>query len=743
MALTYKLISGFETGAPTGDGWTATGTVSDETTTYNSTNGGSHSAKINYNGATERKLRLTYTAAGVRAKFHLYAHVNTNPTSNHTENIFRVITSAPANIATLQLVTDTSGNCTLQVRNDVASTTPISGVSISKDAWHTIQFKVHIDPSNGILELILDGGSANTASSQNTGSSSPNTIDIGVIAPTNNGGSIDYYFDDFILATTDISGDGHVDKNAVVICRQGKSGAPTYNEWTKSSGSDAYSLWSDTPTSGTSNCVSPGTGDPLRQTMLVSAFDSTQTGHGTGTIGSSDTILFMRTVINALRSGGSGRTHEGLWRYASTDYRTTLTLTTSAAYYVFGHSNGTLSLTNVNASEVGGYKSGGAGGQSMTINDAWVMVAYIPTTGTTYSHSGGSVTGTRASSGFGFLAVAKGVSRERTMAGASTMLTAVASGVSRTQTRAATGNNLTALASGASRTSTRAQTFGGLIYNFGGVSVSANRNASLAVTIAPASGVSRTRSHQSTNQSLIAVSSGASRERTAAGTSTQLYAVTRGVSLSRSAAATRSNLFALATGASRNTSVSHTFAGTINAASGVCTTLSRQAVSPTLVAVSKATSRTNSHAATSHLLIATAKGASHVRTVSAALTVQYVVTKGVSSERSSAASRASLIAVSKGVANTDARAASRMVLIALAKGVSSGLTFAGSYSRQTHASSAASVTLTRGETAWSVISVSTDLEVVLLNDTNGSIGIRRGNIALRRHGQNSRVQIYK
>ena len=61
--------------------------------------------------------------------------------------------------------------------------------------------------------------------------------------------------------------------------------------------------------------------------------------------------------------------------FSSIDTDTTKTLTTSDAYYDDGVWTDT--LTNINAAEIGGVKSGGAGGQSMQIEDCWLMVDYL------------------------------------------------------------------------------------------------------------------------------------------------------------------------------------------------------------------------------------------------------------------------------------------------------------------------------------------------------------------------------
>jgi hypothetical protein len=94
------------------------------------------------------------------------------------------------------------------------------------------------------------------------------------------------------------------------------------------------------------------------------------TALSTATFGASKICMF------ALRSSGSARTHELRRRVDTTDTDTAFTLTTATAYYQTGPLS--LSYTDLNALQIGGEKSGGAGGRSMEIRDMWVQVHYTP-----------------------------------------------------------------------------------------------------------------------------------------------------------------------------------------------------------------------------------------------------------------------------------------------------------------------------------------------------------------------------
>jgi hypothetical protein len=94
-----------------------------------------------------------------------------------------------------------------------------------------------------------------------------------------------------------------------VIARQPNAGgSPTYNAWTKSTGTDAGALLNDTPFS-TADFVSSST-SAAAQTAEIATFASTQTGHGTGTIASGDTVNGVKAALiaktdNLTRQAGS------------------------------------------------------------------------------------------------------------------------------------------------------------------------------------------------------------------------------------------------------------------------------------------------------------------------------------------------------------------------------------------------------------------------------------------------------
>jgi hypothetical protein len=378
------LIDGFELGAiTTAPGWaTTSGTL--ESTTVKS---GAYSSKGTL-GTGNTFLLSSLNKTALYMKAWVYFDIATNVTTQSTITLMRIRTSAPADIAMVEAVVTTGGAITLQVVNAVASTTPISGISMSAGAWHCIEFKCTINASTGILEIKLDG-STTTASSQNTGSTNIGQGEYLFSRTAGTGGSINQYWDD--LAIDDAAHCGQ----SKIICRQ-TSANPSWNTgddtWAKSTGTTAYNLWDDTPHSETDYCDSSTNTGSLEQRGKIATFSSTQTGHGSDTIGSSDTINVAQIIARCKRSGGSGRTHYLLYGDHNSDNQTNLSLSTSYAYYAAPiYTNTVNNLTNTNDQEIGGGKSA-SGGQDMFISDMWMMVEYTPV---------GSVTTTQTIQGRG------------------------------------------------------------------------------------------------------------------------------------------------------------------------------------------------------------------------------------------------------------------------------------------------------------------------------------------------------
>ena len=266
------------------------------------------------------------------------------------------------NSSAYYLTLNTDG--TIQVSYWVASVEVVLGSSttaLATGTWYLLESKYVIAAVTGICELKINGNLEVAGSNLVTGTTNQSRVNLGSSAA---GSNIDKYYDDFAADTAGYIGAGQC------IARQGKSGTPTYGGWTKTGGTIDV-VWSETPFSATNFAVSPGTGDPLTQSMLTAAFSS-----GTNPIGTNDTINACKTSVIAQKSGGAGRTHQILRRLNGADTLTTISTGNSDGY--FEDTFFTDTLTNLDAAEIGGKKSGGAGASSMTIEDCWLMVDYTP-----------------------------------------------------------------------------------------------------------------------------------------------------------------------------------------------------------------------------------------------------------------------------------------------------------------------------------------------------------------------------
>lgn len=180
------------------------------------------------------------------------------------------------------------------------------------------------------------------------------------------------YFDDLLVQNDAYPGDIRL------IARQGKTGAPTYDTWTKTGGDGtAAGVWSDTPPDDTTLCTSPSDAGTQRQTMLVAAFDA-----GVDPIGASDTIVACKVVARARRSAGAARDFYILRRLDGVDTETLIEGALTTTYGYMDDAVWSDTLANLNAMEAGARRTASmSGGQTFAVADVWVMVAYTPSPG--------------------------------------------------------------------------------------------------------------------------------------------------------------------------------------------------------------------------------------------------------------------------------------------------------------------------------------------------------------------------
>jgi hypothetical protein len=148
------------------------------------------------------------------------------------------------------------------------NSTPIAtgATPLTLNAYNLIELKFVRDASVGGLEVYLNdalqfssfAGSTTSGTSTAAGSMNFFFLDSSI----DFSGMGDCYLDDCAVAIG-----GYIGSADSTIAIGGKAGAPTYDAWAKSSGSDAYALWNTVPYDVTKYCESGVDAD--KQTMLL------------------------------------------------------------------------------------------------------------------------------------------------------------------------------------------------------------------------------------------------------------------------------------------------------------------------------------------------------------------------------------------------------------------------------------------------------------------------------------------
>lgn len=190
------------------------------------------------------------------------------------------------------------------------------------------------------------------------------------------GASVEFYYDDVVIND---SAAAYPIGAGQSIARQPAAGlgTPTYNDWTKSTGTDAGALWDNTPYTNTDYCSTAT--NPKYQTSFVSDFST-----GTNAIGASDTIngCLVGLVAKTSATSASGTNCYIRRRVNSADTDTLLSLTTSEVYYQESTA-WTDTRTNLDGMEAGATTT--AATRTRTVYDVWVFVDYTPAAASTPS----------------------------------------------------------------------------------------------------------------------------------------------------------------------------------------------------------------------------------------------------------------------------------------------------------------------------------------------------------------------
>lgn len=353
---------GFETGGKSELGGTPQGTSVVQGTTVRT---GAYAIKLQGGSYVETVTGLNLST------FFFRGYVNPDGSPSAQSYLFGVASSSDSDIITVHLNTDR----TLTAINRSSGTVTLgTGTAvIPTNTWTLFEVKVVISAGSGIVEIKI-GGSIDQTYTGLTNNAKGN-IDRAELENTKAGSGdpgINVYFDDCAIDNAAYCG------AANIIARQIKAGTPTYDTWSKTSSQTIDQVWSETPFSATNSANSGSISTALAQTGLTASFSSTQTGHGSETIGASDTINAVKVGAVAktsatTSSGGLGAVRQ---RLNGSDTDANVTITTSDAYYegaIF-----TDTLTNINASEIGWNKRASSAARTHTVEDVWMQVEYTP-----------------------------------------------------------------------------------------------------------------------------------------------------------------------------------------------------------------------------------------------------------------------------------------------------------------------------------------------------------------------------
>lgn len=150
--------------------------------------------------------------------------------------------------------------------NDFTAPTASGPNSVLLSAWNLLEVKFVRDTTVGGMEIYLNGVLQVSSFSTNTTSGTSAAamafrFGNDLSQPGTNQSGQDIYWDDLAVATGTYIGGGHC------VAVQGKSGAPTYDAWSKTGAADAFGCWSQTPFDATKFCSVSSVAS--RQTMLV------------------------------------------------------------------------------------------------------------------------------------------------------------------------------------------------------------------------------------------------------------------------------------------------------------------------------------------------------------------------------------------------------------------------------------------------------------------------------------------
>lgn len=363
QAQTILRFTGAEDGTIVGteiNGWCAglTGLSTIDTTTKKT---GYGSYKLKSTSATHNECAafdVTGSPTTMFARFQFQYLTADGPASSFPHSIaygFRAVGSHPhicIFITSAFKLAWGNASCTVAV----ATGTTV----LTASTWYKIDAKMVLSTTVGGVELKINDVVEFTSLGSNTGSSTFTALGLGPGDPVVINAAD--FFDDIMVCTGSYCPPGRV------VARQGTSGTPTYNDWTKNSctGGTIDGCWSNTPFSTASNATSSTASQA--QTMLVAPFNTTQTGHGVEVIPPGSTINGCKTVFYGKQATAPAISIRR--RFGGTDTDTVISPGTADTFLIDGIYVPTVSQLNSGA-EIGVVH--GAGTNLATVEDMWEM----------------------------------------------------------------------------------------------------------------------------------------------------------------------------------------------------------------------------------------------------------------------------------------------------------------------------------------------------------------------------------
>lgn len=353
--MTVAYFTGFETGSSSEISALGAG-ASIQGTTVRS---GAYALKA----ATSQSTIASGLFSSTQTVFRFYLQVPAIPAADTI--FFRTLPSS----GRLELDLTNGGNIKVSDPGGGLGLSTTTGTAvISAGVWYRIEVAIDL-AAGGIIRVWVDGtlDIDTTHTSNKTANPNSGLLLFGAASPN------EYFFDDIRIDTGTLTAIG---AGAVILRQPITGGSPTYDAWSKSSGTDAGALWDNTPF-GTTDFCSTATASAA-QTAIVASFASTQAGHGSETLGSGDTINAAKIALVGKTSNATTDGADSIRRRVGGS-DTDVAITAYTAFDLYRDTGIITGLTFSDltsaSTEIGTVKTA-TGSRTHTVEDVWLMIDY-------------------------------------------------------------------------------------------------------------------------------------------------------------------------------------------------------------------------------------------------------------------------------------------------------------------------------------------------------------------------------